>query len=149
MKKGNKILYIVATAGLLSFTSFAAFASPSTTATFEKMVKEKADQQLANEGMKYTRVVALAGNRQDELATRKNEANSAYKKWHDLKSAVVSHYPSSNDFKDVEVAAKTYSQANRAFVDLQKSILSQNEGKLDPVAINSLLSTSPTAAGMK
>jgi hypothetical protein len=134
MKKGNKMLNIVASTGLLSLISFAAFASQSTTATFEKMVQAKAEQQFANEGIKYTRIVALAGNRQDELATKKNEVSSAYKKWYDLKSAVVSHYPSSNDFKDVEVAAKTYSQANKAFVDLQKNILSQNEGKLDPIA---------------
>lgn len=149
MKKGNKILIVVANTGLLSLISFAAIAGPSTTAAFEKMIQARTEQQLTEEGKKYTRIVALAGNRQDELTTRRNEVASAYKKWHDLKSVVVSHYPSSNDFRNVELAAKTYSQANKAFVDLQKNILAQKEVPLDPTAINSLITTSPTAAGLK
>jgi hypothetical protein len=149
MKKGNKILIVVASTGLLSLMSFAAIADSSTSATLEQMIQAKAEKQLAAEGRKYSRIVALAGNMQGELTTRENEAASAYKKWHDLKSVVVSHYPSSNDFKDIEIAAKAYSQANKAFVDLQKNILAQKVAPLDPIAINSLISSAPTAAGMK
>jgi len=149
MKNGNKMFIVVANTGLMSLLSFAAIANPSTTATFEKMIQTKAEQRLATEENKYTRIVMLAGSKQDELAARKNEVASTYKNWSDLKSAVVSHYPSANDFKDVENAAKAYSQANRAFMNLQKNILAQNANALDPVAINSLLSTAPTASGMK
>jgi hypothetical protein len=149
MKKGNKILNIAASTGLLSLISFAAFASPSTTATFEKMIQAKAEQRLVAEESKYTRIAMLAGNRQNELVEKKNEVSSTYKNWHDLKTAVVSHYPNATDFRDIENAAKAYSQANKAFINLQKDILAQNANTLDPVAINSLLSAAPTASGLR
>jgi hypothetical protein len=149
MNNGKKMFMVVANTGLMSLLSFAAIASPSTTATFEKMIQTKAEQKLAAEENKYTRIVMLAGSKQDELAARKNEVASTYKNWSDLKTTVVSHYPSANDFKDIENAANAYSQANKAFINLQKNILAQNADTLDPVAINSLLSTAPTASGMK
>lgn len=149
MKNGNSILFVIASAGLLSLLSFAAIAGSSTPATLEKMIQANTEKQLAAEGKKYTRIVSLAGNRQDELTTRKNEGTSTYKMWRDLKSAVVSHYPSSQDYKAVEIAAKTYLHANKAFIDLQKSILAQNGVPLDTVAINTLNAAAPTAAGME
>jgi hypothetical protein len=149
MKNGNKLFIIVANAGIMSLLSFAAIASPSTSANFEKLVQAKAEQRIAAEENKYTRLVMLAGSRQNELKGSRDDVASTYKNWNDLKSAVVSHYPSANDFKDVENASKAYSKANKTFIDLQKSILAQNVNSLDAVAINSLLATSPTAAGMK
>jgi hypothetical protein len=149
MKNGKNIIFVAASTGFLSMMSFTAMASPSTTETFEKLMQAKAEQKRSAEEAKYNRIVTLAGSRQDDLTARKNEVTSAYKQWHDLKYVVVSHYPNLQDFKNIEIAAKTYSQANKSFVDLQKSILAQNSGSLDAVAINSLLATSPTAAGMK
>lgn len=148
MKNVNSILYIIASTGLLSFLPFSAIAGSSTPATLEKKIQANTERQLAAEGKKYTRIVSLAGYRQDELTTRMNEGTSTYKKWRDLKSAVVTHYPSYNDYKAVEIAAKTYSHANKAFIDLQKSILAQNGVPLDTVAINTLNAAAPTLAGM-
>jgi hypothetical protein len=82
-------------------------------------------KQLAAEGNKYAQIVSLAASREDELTAKRYEAANAYKKWHDLKSAVVMHYPSTQDYIAVEMASKEYSRANQAFVDLQKSILAQ------------------------
>ena len=134
MKNGNSIIFVIASSGLLSLMSFAAIAGSSTPATLEKKMQANIAQQLAAEGKKYSQIVSLAGHRQDELTTRKNEVTNAYKKWRDLKSAVVSHYPTSEDYKAIEIAAKTYSQAYKAFIDLQKSILAQNGVPLDKVA---------------
>jgi hypothetical protein len=149
MKNGNKVLIVITNAGIMSLLSFAAIANPSTSATFEKMVQAKAEQRIAAEENKYTKLVTLAGSRQNDLKASRNEVASTYKNWNSLKLSVVSHYPSANDYKDVENAAKAYSTANKKFIDLQKSILAQDANSLDAVAINSLLATSPTAAGMK
>jgi hypothetical protein len=149
MKNVNSIYFAIASAGFISLLSFPAIADSSTPATLEQMVQANTEKQLAAEGKKYTRIVTLAGNRQDELTTRKNEGTSTYKMWRDLKFAVVSHYPSSRDYEAVEMASKTYSQANKAFIDLQKTILAQNGVPLDTVSINTLNAAAPTAAGMK
>ena len=149
MKNGNSIYFAIASAGFISLLSFSAIADSSTPQTLEKMIQVNAEKQLAAEGNKYNRIVSLAGNRQNELAEKKNEVASTYQNWHDLKSGVASHYPNSNDFTVVEMAAKAYSMAHKAFVELQKNILAQKEGSLDPVTINSLIATSPTATGMK
>ncbi len=149
MKNVNKMFFVVASTGILSIMSFAAIADSSAHITLEKMIQINTEKQLAAEGNKYAQLVLLAGSRKDELVTKKNEAASAYKKWRDLKFAAVSHYPNYNDFTDVRAAAKTYSQANKAFVDLQKNILAQKAAPLDPVAINALIVTSPTAVGTK
>jgi hypothetical protein len=148
MKNGNSIFFAIASAGFISLLSFSAIADSSTPATLEKLIQVNTEIQLAAEGNKYTRIVSLAGNRQNELTTKKNEGTNTYKIWRDLKSAVVSHYPSSKDYKAVEIAAKTYSHANKAFIDLQKSILAQNGVPLDTVAINTLNAAAPTAAGI-
>jgi hypothetical protein len=149
MKNANSILFVIASTGLLSLLPFGAIAGSSTPTTLEKKIQTNTERQLAAERKQYARIVSLAGNRQDELTTRKNEVTSTYKKWHDLKSDVVSHYPSSKDYKAVEIAAKTYSHANKAFIDLQKSILAQNRVPLDTVAINTLNAVAPTADGME
>ena len=121
----NNILFTIA--GLLSFLSSAAIADTSFTEQhgLEKMIQARAEQQLAAEDKKYAQLIALAGERQDQLAKRKSEITNTYKKWHDLKSAVEAspNKANSNDYKAIEVAAQAYSEANKAFIDLQKDIL--------------------------
>ncbi len=128
----SNILFIIA--GLLSLLSSAAiadssFADSSFTDTeqqsLEKMIRARAEQQLAAEDKKYTQIFALAGDRQDELAKRKSEVTHTYKKWRDLKSAVEASPNKANsiDFNAVKVAAQAYSEANKAFIALQKDIL--------------------------
>lgn len=134
MKTG--ILGSIIAGVLVSLLPFAAIAGSSTPTTLEKKIQANTEQQFAAEGKKYTRIVSLAENRQDELTTRKNEVFITYKKWQDLKSAVVSHYPTSEDYKAFEIASKAYSHAYKSFIDLQKSILTQNGVPLDKVAKN-------------
>jgi hypothetical protein len=74
MNNGNKIIFVIANFGLLSLMSFAAIASPSTPVTLEKMIQAKTEQQLAAVEKKYTRIVSLAGSKQDELTTKKLRA---------------------------------------------------------------------------
>lgn len=134
MKNRNGVTFAMASSALLSILSFPAIADSSTLVTLKEMIQLNAGKQLAAEGSKYAQVVSLATSRQDELTARRYEAASAYKKWHDLKSDVVKHYPTSQDYSAVEMAAKEYSHANKAFIDLQKSILANNNIPLDKVA---------------
>ncbi len=126
MKNINGVIFAIASTGLLSLLSFSAIADTSTPATLEEMVHLNVGKQLSAEGNKYAQIASLAASREDELTARRYEATNAYKRWHDIKSAVVKHYPTNQDYRAVEVAAKEYSRANKAFIDLQKSILAQN-----------------------
>ena len=93
----------------------------------EKMIQKNTEQKFAAEAKKYTQLVALAGDKQDELAKRKGEVVNAYKAWQNSKSAVeLSRNAGADSFKAVEVAAQAYSQANKAFINLQKDILAKN-----------------------
>ena len=134
MKSRNGVTFSIAGAALLSILSFSANAESSAPAALGEMIHLNAGRQLAAEGNKYTEIVALAANRQDELTAKRVEAVNAYKKWHDLKSEVVNHYPTAQDYRAVEMAAEAYSKANKAFIDLQKSILASNNMPLDRVA---------------
>jgi hypothetical protein len=125
MKNRNVAIFSVANTVLLSLLSYSAIADTSTPVTPEEKVHLNVGKQLAAEGNKYAQIVSLAASREDELTAKRYEAANAYKKWHDLKSAVVMHYPSTQDYIAVEMASKEYSRANKAFVDLQKSILAQ------------------------
>jgi hypothetical protein len=136
MKNTNGVIFAVASAGLFSLLSFSAIADSSTPVDLKKMIRANAEKHLAAEGEKYTQIISLSGNRQDELMAKKEEVASAYKKWYDIKSAVVKHYPTAQDYRSVETAALTYSHAHKAFVDLQKNILAQNGIPLDKVATN-------------
>ena len=149
MKKVNSIFFAITSAVFILLLSFSAIAGTSTPASLEKLIQANTEQQLAAEGKKYTRIVSLAGSKQDELTAKRNEGTSTYIKWREIKSAVVSHYPSTEDYKAVESAAKIYSHANKAFIDLQKSILAQNGVPLNTVAITTLNAASLTADGMK
>jgi hypothetical protein len=165
MKNRNGILFAFASAGLISLLSFSAKADSSTPASPKETIQTNTEresfaqrfehighftkQRLAQQ--KYTRIVSLAGNRQDELATRKNEAKGAYDKLNDLMSAANSHNLTYKDFKDFETAAKAYSQANKDFIDLQKNILAQNGAPLEVVEIKDiyLYAAAPVLVGTK
>jgi hypothetical protein len=134
MKKGYVAILAIASSALLSLMSVSAFADTSTHATPEERVQLNAGKQIAAERNKYEQIVTLAGSREDELTARMHEAANAYKKWHDLKLAVVKHYPSSRDYTDVEMASEEYSRAHKAFVDLQKNILARNGAPIHNVA---------------
>jgi hypothetical protein len=126
MKNGNLANFALTNTVLLSLLSFSAFADTSTPVTPEEKIQLNVGKQLAAEGYKYAQIVSLAASREKELTARRYEAANAYKKWYDLKSAVVKHYPSSQDYVAVEKASNEYSRANKAFIDLQKTILAQN-----------------------
>jgi len=134
MKKRIGVVFAIASTGLLSLLSLSALADSVTPVALKEMILLNAGKQLAAEGNKYTQIVSLAASKQDELTARRYEAAGTYKKWYDLKSSVVIHYPTSQDYREVEMAAKEYSHANKAFIDLQKSILVQNGVPLDKVA---------------
>jgi hypothetical protein len=114
MKNRNVAIFAVANTVLLSLLSFFATASTSMPDTLEEKIQATIKQQLAAEGKKYNQIVSLAGTRQDELTTKKNEVIDAYNKWSDLKYAAVTHYPSSADYEAIKIAAKAYSQAYKA-----------------------------------
>jgi hypothetical protein len=134
MKSRNSVIFSIASAGFFSLLSLSAVADSSAHVDLKKMIQINAEKQLAAEGKKYTQIVSLSGSRQDELTASRDEAASAYQKWYDLKSVVVKHYPSSQDYRAVEMAAKAYSHAHKNFIDLQKSILAQNGMPLDKLA---------------
>jgi hypothetical protein len=134
MKNGNVANLAIAGSAFLSLVSFSAFADTAAPATPQERIHLNAGKQLAAEGNKYADIVSLAGSQEDELTAKRYEAANAYKKWHDVKSAVVKHYPSYRDYVDVEAASKEYSQANKAFIEMQKSILAQNGAPIHNVA---------------
>ncbi|MGA9667232.1 MAG: hypothetical protein WBQ69_12420 [Gallionella sp.] len=134
MKSRNGVTFAIAGTALFSILSFSAYADSSTPAALQEKIHLNAGQQLAAEGNKYTEIVSLAGSSQDELTSRRVEAVSAYKKWHNLKSDVARHYPTAQDYRAVDIAAKAYSKANQSFINLQKSILANNNIPFDRVA---------------
>ena len=137
MKFENNVLF--AAVGFASLFSTAAIAGTTSaehqhksgTATveisLEQAIQANTEQKLAAEARKYTQVSALAGSRQDEMERSKNEVINTYAKWREMKSAVeASRSANASDFKAVEAAAQAYSQANKAFINLQKDILAKN-----------------------
>lgn len=158
-RKNN--LHIVA-AGLLTFFSSAAIADASFTeqrsngmapgmsqsVALEKMIQKNAEQKFAAETKRYTRIVALAGDRQHELAKKQSEVANAYQAWQNSKFTVEqSRSPSPDSFRAAEVAAQSYSHANKAFIDLQKDIIAKNGASSElVVAFNA---APPTAAGSR
>lgn len=145
----KSILIAVASTGLFSLVPIVAIAGSSTSVTLEQKVQKNVERQLAAEGNKYSRIVSLAGNRKDELKAKEYEAINAYRKWRDLTIAVESHYPSSDDYSVVEAAANAYSNASKAFIDLQKRILAENGARLDTVSIRTLNAVAQTAVDTK
>jgi len=111
MKNRNIAIFAITNAVFLSLLSFSAIADTSTPVTPEEKVHLNVGKQLAAEGNKYAQIVSLAASREGELTARRYEATNAYKRWHDIKSAVVKHYPTNQDYRAVEAAAKEYSRA--------------------------------------
>ena len=126
MKNGNIAIFAITSAAFLSLLSLSAFADTSTPVTLKEKVHLNVGKQLSAEGNKYAQVVSLAASREDELTARRYEATNAYKQWYALKTSVVKHYPTTQDYIAVEMASMEYSRANKAFIDIQKSILAQN-----------------------
>jgi hypothetical protein len=126
MKNRKIAIFAMASTVLLSFMSLSAIADTSSPATLEERIQLNVGKQLAAEGYKYAQIVTLAASREGELTARRYAAANAYKRWYDLKSAVVKHYPSLQDYIAVEMASREYARANKAFIELQKSILAQN-----------------------
>ena len=133
MKNINGLIVTVANAGLLSLLSFPAIAESSKPNTLEKLVKANVEKRHAEEENKFTHIASLAGSKHDELMARRDETAITYSNLNDLKANIVKHYPTYQDFKAFEMAAKAYWHANKALIDLQKSILAQN-GVPDRVA---------------
>lgn len=97
------------------------------TLTLEKMIQENTEKKRMADVEKYAKITTIAGDRKNELAKKRDEVTNAYKTWRDLKSAAeTSQNTSPKNFKAVEAAAQAYSQANKAFVELQKDILAKN-----------------------
>lgn len=95
--------------------------------SLEKLIQENTEKKRIADTEKYTQMATLAGNRKDELEKSRDEVNNTYTIWRDLKSATeTSRNINPNNFRAVEVAAQAYSQANKAFIDLQKDILEKN-----------------------
>lgn len=126
MKKSKIAGFAVANTVLFSLLSASAFAGTSEPATLQEKVQLSINKRLAAEADKYASIVNLAPAKESELTAKRAEASKAYKKWHDLKVSVATRYPSAQDYKAVELASSEYSRANKAFIELQKSILAQN-----------------------
>jgi len=152
----------IAAAGLLTFFSSAAIADASFTeqknnamapeisqsVALEKMIQKNAEQKFAAETKRYTQIMALAGDRKNELAKKQSEVANAYQTWQSSKLAVEqSRSPSPDGFKTVEMAAQSYSYAHKEFIDLQKDIIAKNGASSElVVAFNA---APPTAAGSR
>ena len=93
--------------------------------SLEKTIRENAEKKQKADAEKYTQLAALAGDRKNELEKRRGDVTGTHKKWHDLKTALTASPNKANPdhFKAVEMAAQAYSTAHKAFIDLQKAIL--------------------------
>lgn len=149
MNYKNNARYIIIGCTLF-FLSAAIAESTATNHNLEKLIHKNADQSRALDAAKYNRVAVLAGEKLGELEKRRDEVANAYKKWAELKSsAEASGNP--GKFKAVETAAQAYSQANLAFVNLQKEILVNSGIVSDDIVlsdvVNALNAAAPSAAG--
>ena len=145
MKKQNTV---VAIAGILSLFSSVAFADTSSSERdFEKVMQKNIEQKNAINANKYDQLVALAGDKRDELAAKKDATIKTYNNWRELKSAAEASNSDTATTKAIEAGEK-HAQANKEFVELQKSILLKSSDSVTLVeAINALNATVPTAAG--
>jgi len=143
----NKQSTVRVFAGLLSLFSSAAFAGTiASEHELGKMIQANIAKKNAADTMKYNQVVALAGDKRDELAAKNNEVMSTYNKWRELKSVADASRTDSAKYKAVEAGAK-YAQANKEFIDMQKDILVKMYDEVTVAeAINALNATVPSAA---
>ncbi len=92
-----------------------------------KAIHDRLEQANTKDNEKYNRVLELAGDKRGELTAKKDALTKSYEAWHDLKSSKSSS--ATNDkvkFKELEQAAKSYSEASKEFVALQNEILAKN-----------------------
>ena len=124
----------------ISAIMFASFVSLAPSITFAdssvsesglmKAIHDRLEQTNIKDNEKFKRVLELAGDKRDELTAKKDALTKSYEAWHDLKSST------SNDkvkFKELEQAAKNYSEASKEFMALQNEILAKND--MSPSAI--------------
>lgn len=173
MKNENNIISAIAGFSLLLSSVALAGTAPTAqknertvpemkyTLTLEKLIQENTEKKRLADAEKYTQLTMLAGNRKNELVRSRDEVANTYKAWRDLKTvAESSSNTRPNNFKDIEAAALAYSQANKAFVDLQKDILAKSgipSGEVNtrivvnliPDAIDALNTVPATAAGSR
>lgn len=146
MKIKNNVRY--ATSGLSSLLLTVAIAAADH--NLAQAAQKNTEQIHAIDTAKYNRVAVLAGERRAELEKRKVAVENAHKKWNELKTSTAG----SNDpgkLKAVEAAAQAYSQANLAFVNLQKEILISSgivsDGVVLSDVVNALNAVAPSAGG--
>jgi len=139
---------VVAIAGLISLFSSAAFAGTSPSERdFEKVIQQNIEQKNAIDAKKYDQLAALAGDKSEELAAKKDATIKTYNNWRELKSSAEASKSHTDIAKAIEAGEK-HAQANKGFVELQKSILLKSSDSATVVdAINVLNATVPTAAG--
>jgi hypothetical protein len=144
----KKQITVIAISGLFSLFSSVAFAdSTSSERQFEKEMQKNKMQKNAIHASKYDQVATLAGDKKDELAAKKDATIKTYNNWRELKSAAEASNSVTAKAKAIEAGEK-YAQANKEFVEMQKSILLKSTDSVTVVdAINALNATVPTAAG--
>lgn len=139
---------VTALAGLLTLGSSVAMAgSLASESDLENKIKQTVEQQRAADSSKYSKVVALAGDKQGELANKNEAVTTAYNKWRELKAKAETSKDDSVKYDAVQ-AGEQYAQANQEFIDMQKDILVNTSDSVNLVAaINALNETAPSAAG--
>jgi hypothetical protein len=135
-------------AGLLTLGSTVAMAGTlASERDLENMIKKSVEQQQAADSSKYNKVVALAGDKQGQLAAKNDAVTSAYNKWRELKAKADTTADDSIKYQAVQ-AGEQYAQANQEFIDMQKEILVNTADSANLIAaINALNETAPSAAG--
>lgn len=116
-------------ASLVSLAPSITFADSSISESgLMKAIHDRLEQANTKDNEKYNRVLELAGDKRAELTAKKDALTKTYEAWHDLKSSKGSS--ASNDkvkFKELEHAAKNYSEASKEFMALQNEILAKND----------------------
>lgn len=139
---------VTALAGLLTLGSSVAMAgSLASESDLENKIKQTVEQQRAADSSKYSKVVALAGDKQGELANKNEAVTTAYNKWRELKAKAETSNDDSVKYEAVQ-AGEQFAQANQEFINMQKDILVNTSDSVNLVAaINALNETAPSAAG--
>lgn len=139
---------VIAIASVLSLFSSVAFAGVSASERdLDKMIQKNIEQKNAVDAKKYNQVAALAGDKRDELAAKKDATIKTYNIWRELKSAAEAS-PTDAAIAKAIAAGEKHAQANKEFIELQKNILLKNSDSVSVAeAINALNATVPTAAG--
>ncbi|MFZ2542486.1 MAG: hypothetical protein WAW75_12040 [Gallionella sp.] len=145
MKKQSTVIAIV---GLLSLFSSAAFAGTSSSERdLEEMIQKNIEQKNKIAAVKYNQMAALAVDKSDELAAKRDATIETYNNWSKLKSAAEASHSDAAIVKAIEAGEK-HAQANKEFIELQKNILLKMSDHVTVAeAINALNATIPTAAG--